>query len=191
MRFVLLALLAACTTNTGDTEAAGSSESGSSVPTGGEVNFDCDGYCTRITANCTATNAQYPNKETCLSTCAHFDVGSEADMTGNTLGCRYYHADAAADAPETHCTHAGPGGNGQCGANCEGFCAIATSACAAAWPDPAACLTTCATYSDAEPFDAGDAAGDTLACRLYHLTVATVLPTVHCPHTQPMSEPCA
>lgn len=186
--FVLL--LTACPPSSGDTDDESSGESAATTPTGGEVNFDCDGYCTRITANCTAANAQYLNKETCLSTCAFFAMGSESDMAGDTLGCRLYHAGAAQTDPQAHCTHAGPGGNGQCGANCDGFCTIATGACAADWPEVATCLTTCATFGDAEPFDAGDVSGDTLACRLYHLTVATMFPDDHCPHTLPASETC-
>ena len=41
-----------------------------------------------------------------------------------------------------------------------------------------------------EPYDAGDVAGNTFACRLYHLTVATTLPDAHCPHIQPTSATC-
>lgn len=189
--FLLLALLTACpggSSGTADESTGDTAES--TLPTGGEVNFDCDGYCTRITANCTAGNAQYSNKETCLSTCAYFDMGSESDMSGNTLGCRLYHAGAAQADPDTHCTHAGPGGNGQCGSNCEGFCTIATGTCAADWPDTPACLAACMDIGDAEPYDAGDVGGNSLACRIYHLTVATMLPDDHCAHTLPMSETC-
>lgn len=191
--FLLLTLLAACpgdSNDSGDASTGASDPSAASEPTGGAVNFDCDGYCTRITANCTGAVAQYSNKETCLSTCANFDTGAESDMSGNTLGCRLYHAGAAASDPTLHCSHAGPGGNGQCGSNCDGFCAIVTATCPAEWPDPDACLDACADLGDAEPYDAGDLAGDTLACRIYHATVATMLPADHCAHTLPLSETC-
>lgn len=56
--------------------------------------------------------------------------------------------------------------------------------------DDAACMTACADLSDAEPFDAGDRGGDTLACRLDHLTVATEDPVDHCPHILPKSSTC-
>jgi hypothetical protein len=188
-----LSLLLACTPTPG-AETDDAETGATTVPTDGgevgEVNFDCDGYCTRITDNCTAARAQYPNKETCMSTCAHFPQGQESDMTGNSLGCRLYHAGAAADAPDTHCTHAGPGGNGQCGSNCEGFCTVAAAACPAVYPELALCVSTCADFNDAEPFDASDLSGDTLACRLYHLTVATMFAEMHCPHTAAISDPC-
>jgi len=37
---------------------------------------------------------------------------------------------------------------------------------------------------------AGDRGGDTLACRLDHLTVATEDPVDHCPHILPKSSTC-
>ncbi len=49
----------------------------------------------------------------------------------------------------------------------------------------------CSNESDTEPYDASDVAGDTFACRLYHLTAAATLPEVHCPHILPASAPCA
>lgn len=51
-------------------------------------------------------------------------------------------------------------------------------------------MSACAAFSDSEPFDAGDRVGNTLACRLYHVSVATESPTVHCPHILPDSGPC-
>ena len=114
----------------------------------------------------------------------------EADRDGNTLGCRVYHTDAAAADPAMHCTHAGPGGAGQCGSTCEGFCAVADLACPGTFTDGEMCASACAGYSNSEPFDAGDVAGDTLACRLYHATVATEAPAVHCAHILPDSATC-
>jgi len=66
-------------------------------------------------ANCTATNAQYPDMAHCLGSCAAFTVGTSTvnDTTGDTLGCRIYHANASAGATNAplHCPHAGPGGD--------------------------------------------------------------------------------
>lgn len=190
----LALLLAACSDSGGSTNDAATDAQTTGTPTGGAEdtsgNFDCATYCERITANCTGGNAQYSNQQLCEATCGRLDPGSASDKTGNTLGCRLYHAGAAEGDPDTHCTHAGPGGNGMCGSNCEGFCGIATRACPDVWPELAACETTCATFSNAEPYDAGDISGDTLACRLYHLTVATVYPADHCAHTGAVSDPC-
>src|SRR5579859_3447076 len=91
----------------------------------------CQAYCTAIMANCTSTqddagnpvgNQQYTNMNNCLNSCKAIPAGSSSDTTGNTLGCRTYHAGLAKMDPFTHCPHAGPGGDGTCGANCDGFC---------------------------------------------------------------------
>lgn len=91
------------------------------LTTGGEA-LSCAAYCATIGANCAGADAQYGNNDTCLATCAAFPPGTLADVSGNTLGCRNYHAGAAAQDASTHCVHAGPGGDGICGGNCESFC---------------------------------------------------------------------
>ena len=190
--FALLAFLLAC--GEAKVETAGSSDTvtdaTTDAPTGGTTSLDCKSYCTAITANCTGPDAQYASIQQCQTTCPAFPFGDEADRDGNTLGCRVYHTDAAAADPAMHCTHAGPGGAGQCGSNCEGFCAVAALACPGTFPDGEMCASACAGYADSEPFDAGDVAGDTLACRLYHATVATEAPAIHCAHILPDSATC-
>ena len=173
---------------TGEPTTAGDLTTGEAT-TGGDA-LSCATYCASIAANCSGGHTQYGAPDTCLATCAAFVPGDLADTAGNTLGCRIYHAGAAKDAPEVHCTHAGRGGDGVCGANCDGFCTIAALACPDAWPDEAACQTACATFSPDESYDATDVAGDTLACRLYHLTAATVDPATHCGHIKGDSPPC-
>ena len=188
---VVLVFTPTCGGGGGSSESADSSgSSAASEPTGGPTALDCKSYCATITNNCSSANAQYASLQQCQSTCAAFEIGSETDRDGNTLGCRVYHADVAAGEPGMHCTHAGPGGAGQCGSNCEGFCTIAALACPGSFADDAACMTACAGFNDSEPYDAGDKAGDSLACRLYHLTVATEAPDIHCPHILPDSPPC-
>lgn len=194
-RRLLASLVLVLTTACGDGGAAdtgGSSDdsSAASDPTEQATALDCKSYCATITANCTSNNAQYASLQQCQGTCDAFTLGDEADRDGNTLGCRVYHADVAKGDPAMHCTHAGPGGAGQCGRNCEGFCTIAAAACPGTYADAAACMSACAGFGDSEPFDASDQAGDSLACRLYHLTVATEDPTNHCPHILPDSGPC-
>lgn len=169
------------------TTATGTGGATSSTSTGGS-DPDCQTYCDTIMANCTGENAQYASAESCMGACAAFDVGTAADTSGNTVGCRSYHAGAAEADAATHCVHAGPGGAGACGTNCEGFCAIAASACTDAnqqFADDAACMTACMAFDDSEPYDASDAAGATLACHLYHLTVAATdaaSADTHCGH---------
>lgn len=164
---------------------------GTEPTTGEPAGQTCADYCTAVTANCSGATAQYSGMDTCMGACEAFPAGTAADMAGNTLGCRIYHAGAAKMDAATHCTHAGPGGADLCGSNCESFCAIADDACAGTFADNAACMTACAAYDQTEPYDASDAAGDTFACRLYHLTVATTLPADHCAHILPDSAPCA
>lgn len=157
-------------------------------PTGAELS--CDAYCASIATNCTGTNTQYGMLDFCMASCESFPVGAATDTSGNTLGCRTYHAGAAAGDPAVHCVHAGPGGAGACGANCDGFCTVAMGACPDAWPGLPECMTACAGFMDTEPYDAGDVGGNTLACRLYHATAAAFQPDPHCLHVKADSPPC-
>lgn len=150
----------------------------------------CAAYCTSIQANCAGAVQQYTAEATCLAACEAFPTGTAADTAGNTLGCRTYHAGAAAAGPDVHCVHAGPGGAGACGDNCAGFCAIALDSCTAAYADSAACMTDCALFADTEDFDTSDTSGNTLACRLYHLSAATTTPDPHCGHIESVSPTC-
>jgi hypothetical protein len=150
----------------------------------------CADYCATMATNCTGALTQWGNEGFCAASCATFPVGAPEDMAGNTLGCRVYHAGAAAADPETHCVHAGPGGSGVCGAVCEGFCTIGMAACPDKWADAAACMAACAMFDDAETYDATDVSGNTLACRLYHATAASVDPVTHCGHIGGDSPTC-
>lgn len=197
-------VLTGCPGGGGDTDSEGTTAGSTSNPTstatmtdgsssGGAATPTCEDYCSSITTNCSAANAQYADMDSCMGSCKAFPVGTGADTSGNTLGCRIYHAGAAAMDAATHCVHAGPGGGGACGMPCEGFCSIAVATCATEHPDDATCKTTCGGFMDTEPYDAGDVAGDTLACRLYHLTVASssaANAATHCPHTVAASPPC-
>lgn len=84
------------------------------IATGG-----CATYCTQVTANCTAANAQYDDMADCMAYCTDvaWPAGADTDTTGNTLGCRLYHVGVAAGDPATHCGHAGPTGGSVCGAS--------------------------------------------------------------------------
>jgi hypothetical protein len=155
----------------------------------------CADYCTAIQANCTAANTQYTSPDQCMAACSAFAQGSPGAMSGNNLECRTYHAGAAEGDPATHCTHAGPGGDGACGSNCEGFCTITLDACegrpdADTYASIAECMTACEGFDDSESYDISDVGGDTLACRLYHAQVGTIDPVTHCGHTQPVSATC-
>lgn len=196
------------TTTTTTSSTAGSGGDASSSTTGGMGgsggagggNADvCETYCIDIMANCIGENAQYTNTETCVETCKALPQdGMASATTGNSIQCRTYHAGSPAKMdPAMHCTHAGPGGAGACGMDCEGFCAIAIGTCNTQWPTMAACMdmaTGCPAFKDdMMKYDAKDTAGDTFDCRLYHLTVATTDAATHCAHTvfaTKTGEPC-
>jgi hypothetical protein len=164
----------------------GSTSPADDVPT-------CDEYCDLIMDNCVESTAQYPDLASCVAACPSFATGELEDKAGNTIGCRIYHSGLAAKEPEAHCPHAGPGGAGTCGMNCEGFCAIAVDVCTGdneVFASRTACEDECETFADTETFDQSDTSGDTFACRLYHLTVAATNPETHCPHIVADSPVC-
>ena len=194
--------LAACTALT---LAACGDDGDGSTPIDAAASIDapagaltCAAYCSSITQNCSAGNKQYNDMASCLASCAFMPVGSIADTQGNTLGCRTYHAGTPAmTTPATHCAHAGPGGADPtgpfCGNNCQGFCQIVLGACTGAnqqyGGQMATCMTQCSMFNDNVKY-AAQQTGNTLACRLYHATVATTAPGMHCGHTAAVSSTC-
>jgi hypothetical protein len=150
----------------------------------GSGGIDCPSYCAEVMTNCSGSNAQYTAMENCMGACSAFTVGTAADTSGNTLGCRIYHAGNAATDPVTHCIHAGPSGGAACGTVCEGFCSIVESVCPTQYPT-GACETLCPGYAKTPPYSL-NATGNTLACRTYHAQNAAanaMSAAVHCPHT--------
>ena len=150
---------------------------------------DCASYCTSVTANCTGDNAQYASESECLTYCnttAALPAGLTTDTTGNTVGCRIYHADAASSDPGLHCAHAGPTGGNLCGTWCENYCYLSDKFCTGGEAIDFGsddCATACAAYADTG--SVGDTGGDTVQCRLYHLGVAAGDAVTHCPHAAP------
>ena len=211
--FIILAL-AACSSDPAVTVDAKPQIDAAAVdapPTA--VTLDCPSYCTQIAANCTGANSQYKDTEHCTATCAKFPLGALADMANNTLGCRIYHSGAPSVANATlHCPHAGPGGglvapvaagameDKHCDSPCVNFCKLDLAICSGAnaqYTDEATCLTACngnptatppvAGFDRATPYSAASMMGNTLACRIYHLTNAATsdaAATTHCQHTK-------
>jgi hypothetical protein len=153
----------------------------------------CAEYCSSLAANCT-TLPQYKTpvgaENLCLSTCAKFPMGTAADRSGNTLGCRAYHATAAAGSAAnatTHCPHAGPTGADVCGSPCDSFCSTVLASCTAAnvqyGGSMATCTAACAGYAKTRIYSPATTGGDDFACRMYHATNAAANPGVHCKHT--------
>lgn len=154
------------------------------------MQLQCTSYCTDITATCQGDLRQYfgvtpaDQVANCNSICAKFTPGMFNDGMG-TLGCRAYHLDAAkvsADAAKMHCEHAGPLGGEVCGDEKKNFCALATSFCATQFPAGDLCETDIANIDTSKPYSQEQTSGDTLACRMYHLTAAVGDANAHCPH---------
>ncbi len=163
---------------------------------GGTPTPDCATLCDELSKNCTKDNTVYVTQDVCMSACADFPLGKITDTTGDTVGCRQYHAGAPASKdPTLHCQHAGPGGADFCGSNCEGFCSLAVAACGkteAEFKDAKTCMATCKQFpdtTDTMPFSVNDTTGNTISCRLYHVSVATTDPKTHCPHITLKSTP--
>jgi hypothetical protein len=152
------------------------------------LSLDCDAFCGVVLDACPRGEdenyAVYDSTFTCLRQCSQLEQGSLGQDSGNTLACRLTHAQIARDFPgerATSCPAAGPGGDGVCGSNCEGYCTQAVANCSL-FADRDACLTQCAEVPDLGGFNVGDIDGNSLQCRLYHLGAALASPTFHCPH---------
>ncbi|HEY2736534.1 MAG TPA: hypothetical protein VGI70_21185 [Polyangiales bacterium] len=90
---------------------------------------------------------------------------------------------------------AGAAGTAAVADNCTTYCNLAVGKlCTGAlqlYPDTASCLAGCAMI--AAPGTVNDAAGNTLGCRIYHLTLANMNATnatTHCPHGMVVSAVC-
>jgi hypothetical protein len=173
----------------------------------------CQYYCDTIMKNCQtgSANAEYLSAAICMSMCPAFDSNNTIkDSKDNTLDCRIFNAQQAANNPDVYCRYAGPLGGGHCGSDpCQPFCTLDTSYCngtcvmvngdnqcrMTVYSSPAVCETDCKQNF---PYitDAGDTAlesTDTLNCRLWHLETAFTNPEdgeYHCPHTAVMSATC-
>ena len=102
---------------------------------------DCQRYCQLVMFSCNGADEVYENEAQCLEACKVHPLGLTSQVGGqagdNTIGCRTYHAYSALDlgrgGPTTHCSHAGPLGDGHCGTrptnNCQSYCRVLKRAC--------------------------------------------------------------
>jgi hypothetical protein len=114
---------------------------------------NCDDYCKIELAACQGSLAQYADEAQCKAACAALPIGTNADETTNSVGCRRYHSFNSTLLPETHCSHSGPSGDGHCGGNCEAYCGIVQAACPTdfgkAFADADACNKACEELPEA------------------------------------------
>jgi hypothetical protein len=154
----------------------------------------CQQYCDKVLENCLDEHAVYPERDTCLGVCAILPAGQQGAETGNSIHCRLTNADLARLEPELHCARAGPGGNSVCGENCEAYCLLFEAACqsdfSSRFNGQSECLADCRnTVPDLGGYDASIREGDSVQCRLYHVSVATLAPSEHCGHASGLP-PC-
>jgi hypothetical protein len=160
----------------------------------------CTEYCNTVAEACphprlsSQHSINYTTKDTCIGTCMLLPEGDENELasTPNSIRCRLNAAIQARNESvserDDFCQAAGPGGNGQCGENCESYCMLVEQACEgfnATIPD---CTEKCAAFGSSGRHDVGgggeeaDHSGDTVQCRLVHVSSATIDPEGHCNH---------
>jgi hypothetical protein len=143
----------------------------------------CGSYCDAVMANCSGVDAVYTSHSLCMKACALFDPADAGDPSGNTLVCRTRNAELAGEIePGVHCPAAGPGGDGVCGDNCDGYCTMMLATCSLRFQDLADCLVQCETVPDLGGYNVMQQSGDSVQCRLYHVSAATLDAEQHCGH---------
>lgn len=152
----------------------------------------CQQYCVEIMEACTGDNAQFPDTTICVTHCnewAAWPIGTENNREFNDIECRLSHAlsAGAGENVAANCVRAGPTGGSACGTLCVNYCDLLAKNCAEQ-PDVLMardeCLRQCGNYD--QTGNPGDATGDTVQCRIHHLTLAAHTPPrsnqTHCPH---------
>ena len=143
----------------------------------------CSQYCTTVMTNCVGKNAQYVSRPVCLADCALMATGTVGAISGNTVQCRQKQAEIAHDSgePDVQCAFAGPAGNGQCGSTCDSYCTQMMSTCPEAFPTSVDCQSACQTMPDLKTYDTSEQRGDSVQCRIFHVSAATQS-KIHCGH---------
>jgi hypothetical protein len=167
----------------------------------------CPKYCSDIDGVCSGADQQYPDASTCLRFCNAMDPGEAAIGGSDTTACRALAVSAGKDEPDPTAKHldcvaggmAGFGTGGQaCAASaCAGFCKLDLALCGPTrtdYTDVTDCINACAGWDQSMDAPISGATGNSLRCRMFHLTLSqsgdpTDLET-HCPHTNKVSTRC-
>jgi hypothetical protein len=155
----------------------------------------CETYCNDIMSVCIGNNAVYATMEACLGVCALLPPGDPSEPgRDNTVACRQTQiANAQLGELSLNCPRAGPGGDGYCADNCDSYCLLFEKACKDVFKPLPNCKQACGVLKNRGMFDViDDHGGDTLQCRLTHVSNAAAEPTEHCPHARivPVTDPC-
>jgi hypothetical protein len=179
--------------------SAGAAGSGSMMidPIVARASQLCLDYCDTVATACTEKNQQYATQFACLAVCEQLPAGNPGATSGNSVQCRLGLADQAlrTGEPSNYCFAAGPGGANVCGSDCEGFCTMMTQKCTQMGTFDQ-CLTSCRLVPDLSQaptnvrYDSSQQSGNSLQCRLFHVSAASVDPVGHCVHAAGQS-PCS
>jgi hypothetical protein len=158
----------------------------------------CSHYCDVVIQNCKDALAVYEDRPRCMAVCKLFDVGSSVEwQKKNTLECRLHEALLAptfntsnSEQPDVDkknaCRAAGPEGNDLCGSSCESYCTLYERECGQVQcGSHANCVAKCRGLRDLGEYDVSrDYEGNSLQCRLVHISNAAVTPggQPHCGH---------
>ncbi|HEY3495616.1 MAG TPA: hypothetical protein VGK73_13055 [Polyangiaceae bacterium] len=150
----------------------------------------CGEYCDVVMRACAGENSAYESREKCLGICALLEPGDEIEpQNTDTVQCRLREArraeTAISEQVPDHCRAAGPEGVGCADSPCEAYCTLYERACNQQCNSHSNCVDKCRALRDKGSFDAfADYEGDTLQCRLVHLSNATLDPAIHCGHAK-------
>lgn len=146
----------------------------------------CEHYCDLIQEQCTGEDVQYASTEACVAMCATFELGAIGDVEKNSVGCRVRVLNTIAENKEVElCKSLGPSGGGLCGSDCDAYCRSIEALCPKQFATfEGECATKCPKFQACGGFVAdADRNDDSLQCRVFHLTSASLDPTTHCPHS--------
>lgn len=147
--------------NANDNQNDNGSANGNDNDNAADTSAACAMYCEFIQAACGEADdftAQYEDNEECMAHCitwAAWPAGESGDESGNTVACRFSHAQRAAAAEgalerQSLCEIAGPSGGDTCGSWCENYCYLSMLNCPDDPLHPAdetACLAACSGFN--------------------------------------------
>jgi hypothetical protein len=155
---------------------------------------DATHYCETLQKYCVEPQKQFTLDAQCSMVAAGYsNTPNDARISNvaNSLGCRQYHAQAAASNAALHCEHAGPSGHGFCGTIAEAWGSmLAAAPCSDKSVQTVVNNTSPTLLASAIPVGIAstdkynttfDTSLNTQVCRLYHLGVASTA-TDHCSH---------
>lgn len=146
----------------------------------GSVGSSCKNFCTKVNKTCTGQYAIY-HGEDCEPACEY--------LSEDQVQCRDEEVNKAALGDfHLHCQAASLGGAKECGTNCRNYCNIMAQVCQGTNRDAMEienCETKCSALIDRDDLKPANATqsrynvnngfdheGDTIQCRLVHLTIA-------------------